>query len=115
MHDLQPCDVCGTPATKLCDWVTKVERVGWYVRRGKGPGVVAKTRIIKTSYSTLDAAWETCDRPLCGTHAHVQSTMFSCGESGCDMATVDYCPEHHAYALAHGVRLPIPSEGHHSL
>ena len=102
------CYYCTNSATKLCDWIESISAAGWWMRRGKGPGRVAKTAIVKVPYANLDSEITTCDRPLCGNHAVVQSQTFACGTGGCDVDTRDYCPEHHARMLVHGERMPKP-------
>ena len=102
----EPCCYCPAPATLLCDWVVSVAAAGYAAvpLRDTTTGHVSHTP--GAAYTTLDTPMHTCDRPLCATHAHQQSLLFWCGDVGA-VETEDYCPQHHAAALA-GARLPRP-------
>ena len=78
------CYYCDQRATKLCD----AELDGEPTRLGTALG------------QATGATGVTCDRRLCGEHALQLSNQFFCKRGhGCEVDTIDYCPEHAAMRL----------------
>lgn len=99
---MSTCHYCSKEATKLCDWVTRIEAARLTLYMGR------TVKAIHTlPFTTLDSPMTTCDRPLCDAHATQQGIQFWCGEEGA-IDTEDVCPDHHRMALA-GIGLPRPS------